>query len=127
MIRSLAILAASLFACSASQAQKTTDEVHLRATAQDVVLLSHFSGEIAPVNFDPRFALTVRVESVIPATANFTPRAVVAFAIHSPSLLFDGEAVKGKTYDFSLMRMVDHGKTRFFGLRVEKAQRAPGC
>ncbi|SRR5712692_393270 len=125
MIRSLTILAASLFACTACQAQRTTDEVHLRATVQDIVLLSHFSGKITPVNFDPRFALTVRVESVIPATKNFTPGAVVAFAIHSPSMLFDGEATKGKTYDFSLMREVEHGKTRFFGLRVEKAQTAP--
>jgi hypothetical protein len=125
MIRSLAILAASLFACSAGQAQRTTEEVHLHATVQDIVLLSHFSGKITPVNFDPRFALTVRVESVIPATTNFTPGAVVAFAIHSPSMLFDGEAAIGKTYDFSLMREVEHGKTRFFGLRVEKAQTAP--
>ncbi len=125
MIRALTILAASLFACSSSQAQRTTDEIHLRATVQDVVLLSHFSGKIRPVDFDPRFALTLRVESVIPETANFTPGAFLAFAIHSPSLLFDGEAIKGKTYDFSLMREVEHGKTRFFRLRVEKAQKEP--
>jgi len=125
MIRSLTILAVSLFAGSAGQAQRTANEIHLRATVQDVVLLSHFSGKIRPVDFDPRFALTVRVESVIPETTSFRPGTVVAFAIHSPSLLFDGEATKGETYDFSLMRAVEHGKTRFFRLRVEKAQKAP--
>ena len=66
MIRSLALLAASLLAYSASQGQSATDEIHLRATVQDVVLLSHFSGKIIPVDFDPRFALTLRIESVVP-------------------------------------------------------------
>jgi len=125
MTRALTILAASLFACSAAQAQRTNDEIHLRATVQDVVLLSHFSGKITLVDFDPRFASTVRVESVVPTTTNFTPGAVLAIAIHSPALLFDGEAAKGKTYDFSLMREVKHGKIRFLGLRVEKARTAP--
>lgn len=125
MIRLLAILAMSLLVGSAGQAQHTIDEVHLRATVQDVVLLSDFSGKIIPVDFDPRFALTVRIESVVPAVTGFTPSAVKAFAIHSPSLLFGEEATKGKTYDFSLQREIKRGKTRFFGLRVTKVQTAP--
>jgi len=104
---------------SAGQARSTVDEIHMRATVQDVVLLAGFSGKVIPVDFDPRFALTVRIESVGPAAANFTAGAVVGFANHSPSLLFGEEAKKGKTYDFSLQRVIKHGKTRYFGLKVE--------
>jgi hypothetical protein len=89
---------------------------------QDVVLLADFLEEITPVDFDPRFALTVRIESVDPAVGSFTAGAVVAFAIHSRALLFGEDATKGKTYDFSLQREIKHGKTRFFGLKVEKVQ-----
>ena len=49
MIRSLVILAVSLSAC-AGQAQTAIDEIHLRATVQDVVPLSDFSGKITPVD-----------------------------------------------------------------------------
>lgn len=121
MVHLLASLVATLLACAAGQTQSTKDEIHLRATVQDVVLLSHFSGKITPVDFDPRFALTVRVESVVPAVKNFPTGAVVAFAIHSPALLFDGEAKKGKTYDFSLQRENERGKTKYSGLVVVKA------
>jgi hypothetical protein len=109
-------------ASSAGQARSTIDEIHMRATVQDVVLLTDFSGKVIPVDFDPRFALTVRIASVGPAATNFTVGAVVAFAIHSPSLLFGEEAKKGKTYDFSVQREIKHGKTRYFGLEVEKVQ-----
>lgn len=115
MIRFLAILAMSLFACSSVQAQSSNDEVHLRATVQAVVPLTHFSGKVIPVDFDPRFALTVRIESAIPAVTNFTAGSVVTFAIHSPSLLFGGAATNGKTYDFLLQRKIRNGETRFFG------------
>jgi hypothetical protein len=121
VLLTLGLVAAS----SASQARSTVDEIHMRATVQDVVLLTHFSGRVIPVDFDPRFALTVRIESVDPAATNFTVGAVVTFAIHSPSLLFEEEAKKGKTYDFSIQREIKHGKTRYFGLKVEKAQTSP--
>ena len=115
VLLTLGLVAAS----SAGQARSTIDEIHMRATVQDVVLLTHFSGKVIPVDFDPRFALTVRIESVGPAATNFTVGAVVAFAIHSPSLLFGEEAKKGKTYDFSVQREIRHGKTRYFGLKVD--------
>jgi hypothetical protein len=123
MLRSLAILAISLSACNAGLAQSTNDEIHLRATVQAVVPLTNFSGRITPVDVDPRFALTVRIESVVPAVANFTEGAVVTLAIHSPSLLFAGESTTGKTYDFSLRRKIENGKVSFFGLRIRTINR----
>jgi hypothetical protein len=92
---------------------------------QDVGPLTDFSGKVTPVDFDPRYALTVRIESVNPAVAGLTSGAVVVFAIHSPALLFGEDAVKGKTCDFSLQREIKRAKTRFFGLKVQKVQTAP--
>ena len=120
MLRVIAILAVSLSACAVGQAQSTIDEIHLRATVQAVVPLSSFSGRVTPVDFDPRFALTVHVESAAPAVADFTEGDVVTLAIHSPSLLFAEEPTKGKAYDFVLRRKIQKGKAKFFGLRVRK-------
>jgi len=107
------------------QTQNARNEIHLRAIVLNVVPLTDFSGEITPVDFDPRFALTVRIESIDPSVGSFTLGAVVAFAIHSKALLFGEDATKGKTYNFSLQREIKHGKTRFFDLKVEKVQTAP--
>ncbi|HWY58350.1 MAG TPA: hypothetical protein VNZ03_28050 [Terriglobales bacterium] len=129
MLRLLAILAISLSACAAGQEQHTKDEIHLRATVQAVVPLTSFSGQVTPVDVDPRFALTVHVESAIPALADFTEGSVVALAIHSPSRLFEGEPTNGKTYDFVLHRNMENGKVRFVGLTCtavgQDARRVP--
>jgi hypothetical protein len=126
MLRTLAVLAISLVACNEGQSQDTRDEIHLRATVQAVVLLASFSGQVTPVDVDPKFALTVHIESVVPAFAGFTERAVVTLAIHSPSLLFEGESPSGKTYDFVLHRKIEGGKVRFVGLtRTDKTVRVP--
>jgi hypothetical protein len=85
---------------------------------QAVVPLPSFSGQVTPVDADPRFALTVHIESAVPAVANFSVGAVVTLAIHSPSRLFAGDPTIGKIYDFSLGRRVEDGSTRFVGLRL---------
>jgi hypothetical protein len=120
MLRTLVILAIALQRGNAGQAQDTHDEIYLRATVQAVVPLADFSGSITPVDRDPRFALTVRIDSVVPVVVKFSEGAVVTFAIHSPWLLFAGEPTKGETYDFSLGRKNENGKTSFAGLTVER-------
>ena len=99
--------------------QAADEHIRLRASVQAVVHLRDFSGEVTPVDFDPRFALSVRIESAVPAVPNFRSGSVVTFAIHSPSLLFSGDPVKGRTYGFSLVRRVENGKVRFRDLRVQ--------
>lgn len=116
MLRFLAILAMSLSACAAVKAQSTNDEIHLRVTIQAVVPLTDFSGQVIPVDVDPRFALTAHIESVVPAVVNFTEGATVTLAIHSPSLLSKGASTNGKAYNFVLHRTMVDGKVRFFGL-----------
>jgi hypothetical protein len=120
MISLLATLAVGLLTFILGQTQDTRDEVHLRATVQSVVPLSGFSGKVTPVDADPKFALTLRVESVDPTVANFTAGTVVAFAIHSPALLFGGKAKTGKTYNFSVQRKCEGGKTKYFRLVILK-------
>ena len=121
VIRLLVILALGL---SVGHAENRNDEVRLRATVQSVVILEGFSGTLTPVHFDPLFALTVRIESADPTIPNFRVGSVVTFGIHSPSLLFagEGEAVKGKAYDFVLHSKIENGRVRFFGLQLQRPQ-----
>lgn len=102
---------------------KDNDEVRLRAKVKTIVPLTDFSGVITPVDVDPRFALTLRIEATVPAVTDFGAGAVVTLGIHSPSLLFAGEPVKGKTYDFLLHRRIEDGKLRFLGIQVRGAVR----
>jgi len=118
MIYPLALLALTLCAGFAGQAQSPEDEVRLRATVQAVAPLTDFSGTVTPVDIDPLFALTVRVESVVPKVPNFKADAVVTLGIHSPSRLFAGEPAKGKTYDFVLHREGSDGKRRFYWISL---------
>ncbi len=98
--------------------QNVPNEIHLRATVQDVVPLADFSGKVTLVGFDPRFALTVRIESVDRVVGGFAAGATISLAIHSPALLFGSDVATGKTYNFALEREFKHGKARFFGLKV---------
>lgn len=119
-IRILLILVFSLCTCMAGSTTNNTDELHLRTTIQSVVFLGDFSGVVIPVHADPRFALTVHIESADPAISNFHTGDVVTFAIHSPSLLLGCKAEKGKTYNFVLHKTVENGKVRFFGLQIQR-------
>lgn len=121
MLYLLVILGMTLSTCTAGRTQTTNQEIHLRATVQAVVPLTAFSGTVKPVDVDPRFVLTLRIESVVPVVANFSEGTVVAFSIHSPSLLFAGEPIKGNTYNFVLHREAENGKVRFFGLKIVSA------
>jgi hypothetical protein len=91
----------------------------MRATEQAVVPLTSFSGQVTSVDVDPRFALTVHVESVVPAVSNFPEGAVVTLAIHSPTLLFAEELTRGTTYNFSVHRTLEGGNPKFSGLTID--------
>lgn len=93
----------------------------MRATVQAVVPLTSFSGQVTSVGVDPRFALTLRIESIDHAITNFSAGTVVTLAIHSPALLFGRESAKGKTYDFVLIRESENGRqARFSGLKARR-------
>ena len=90
------LLMASIIAITQSAAaQAKVNEVHLRAKVEAVVPLTSFSGQVTPIDINPRFALTLRVERVEPVVKEFVPGALITFAIHSPALLFAGDPSKG--------------------------------
>jgi hypothetical protein len=120
MLRSVTFLLLSLVASSAADAKSQLEEFRLRATVRDIVVLSSYSGIVMPVDADPRFAVTMRVDSIMPALINFPKGATVTFAVHSPSVLFDAADAKGKTYDFTLRRNTADGKARFSSLEVRR-------
>jgi hypothetical protein len=107
----LALLTAALMiSAAAGQAQTTNsaatnDVVRLRVAVVDSVPLRSFHGPLTPTSdADPRFALTVRIVSSVPALTNLKTGAVVTFAVHSPSLFLRGSADKGKTSEITMPR-----------------------
>ena len=113
------LLSASVVAITKSAAaQSKASEILLKAEFETVVPLTSFSGEVTPIDIDPRFALTLRVEKAEPVVKELARGAEITFAIHSPSLLFGGDPFKGGTYDFRLRRETTGKKVRFLDLRL---------
>ena len=105
------IIAMFIFsACGTSNAQSTNtvatnDVVKIKVTVLDAVPLTTFKGSITPTDdVSPRFALTLRIESSVPAVAGLKPGTVVTFAVHSPSRFVSGDAKKGQTYEIEMPR-----------------------
>lgn len=120
MLRAITILLLSSVISLAADAKPQQEEFRLRATVLDIVVLSNHSGSVIPVEFDPQFALTMRIRSVTPSLAHFAKGATVTFAIHSPASLFLSENPKGKTHDFTLRRETTAGKTRWLSLEIRR-------
>jgi hypothetical protein len=83
----------------------TNDVVRLLVAVVDSVPLRSFRGPLTPTSdVDPRFALTVRIISSVPAPTNLKTGTVITFAVHSPSLFLRGSADKGKTREITMPR-----------------------
>ena len=109
------VLAATGVPQEPAAAQQTEKEdVHIKAVVEAIVPLTDFSGAITPVDVDPKFALTLRIQTVTPAVEELVSGAEVTFAIHSPSLLFGAEPTKGASYDFFVHREAENGQIRFY-------------
>ena len=110
MNRLFTIFAALLLLCGTSACQSTNyvatnDVVRLRVTLLDSALLRSFTGTLTRTSdFDPRFALTVRIVSCVPAISHLKSGTVVTFAVHSPSMFLGGDAKNGKTYEIMMTR-----------------------
>jgi len=104
----LALLTAAVVGSCAAETRttnsvSTNDVVRLQVTVVDSVLLSSFHGLLTPTgDVDPRFALTLRIDSCVPAITNLKSGTVVTFAVHSPSRFLTGSAEKGKTNEITL-------------------------
>ncbi|MDB6065160.1 MAG: hypothetical protein JWR26_1368 [Pedosphaera sp.] len=108
MNRLLAIFACLLSICLTAAGQGTSDVTtndvaRLGVTVLDVVPLHSFAGSLTPTSdVDPRFALTVRIDSCVPAITNLKSGMIVTFAVHSPSRFLGGSAEKGATHQIKM-------------------------
>ena len=115
MKRLLTFVAVALLVFRAAQAQSTdsveaNDVVRLNITVMNVVPLRSFSGTLTPTGHgDPRFALTVRIDSCLPVVTNLNSGTVVTFGVHSPSLFLGGSAEKGSTNVITMPRTKAEG------------------
>jgi hypothetical protein len=124
----LAILLISECICWGADQPSTVEAFKMRATVQDVVMLGQFSGTIVQTHSDPRFVLTLHIESITPSLSGFTNGSVVSFAIHSPTMLFAGETPKGKAVDFILSRESQVDKmTTSWRLEIERKGQPDGA
>jgi hypothetical protein len=75
---------------------------------------------VIPVDFDPRFAITVHVEGVTPKDAPFTADTDQVFAVHSVAMLFGTmeEDIVGKKYRFKIAWNRARNRSRFSDLTV---------
>ena len=120
MLRPFTILLLSSGLICVADKKTQREEFRMRATVQDFVALSNYSGSVVPVDVDPRFAVIMRVDSITPSLTKFASGATVTFAIHSPSRLFGAADAQGKPYDFVLRRETTGEKTRFLSLEVPR-------
>jgi hypothetical protein len=120
MIRSIVILLLSLAATSAADGKSRREEFRVRARVQDIVLLSSFSGIVTVIGRDPRFAVTLKIESVTPALRDPAAGSTVTLAVHSPALFFGVPDAKGKSYDFTLRRDAADGKSQVSDWEVRR-------
>ena len=110
MKRIIAFLAAALFCFGVARGESTNnvatnDVVRLRVTVVDSVLLRSFRGSVNLIgDVNPGFALTLRIDSCVPAITSLKSGTIVTFAVHSPSLFLNSEAEKGKTNEITMPR-----------------------
>jgi hypothetical protein len=96
-------------------------KVTFRGTVQEVVMLSHYSGVVRMVHFDPRYVVTIKIESASSEAPEFVVGETVVLAIHSPTQLFSiGADVRGEMFTFSVLRELEDGKPRFSLLEILK-------
>jgi hypothetical protein len=107
------LFAAALLAVPTGASAETNKEIHkLRANVIEVEQLRQFKGPAQrTLTPDPRFVLTVRIESIAPPLAGYTNGNTMSFAIHSPALIGLDRASKGQTYDFVVSREL-RGETK---------------
>jgi hypothetical protein len=124
MLRAITILLLTLVASRAADAGPP-QQFRLRATVLDVALIEQPTSGGLPraymlVDFDPRFALTMRVVSISPSLAHFSRGRTVTFAIHSPAILFAASDPKNKTYDFILRPPKSSEKVALWSLQFRR-------
>ncbi len=91
-----------LLTCLAVRGQSTnsvgTNEfVRVDMTVLNIAQLSTYKGPLIPRDPEPRFALTLRVDSSVPPIPNLKAGTILTFAVHSPTIS-DRSIEKGESF-----------------------------
>ena len=108
----------TLFGSPRLDSQQASSPIVLVASVEAVIPLAAFSGKVTPVHSDPRFALTLRIQSTVPVVKELPLAGTVTFGVHSPSLLFTADPKVGQSYIFSTRQVIKNGRSTFTGLRT---------
>jgi hypothetical protein len=108
----------TLFGFRSLDSQQAGNPVVLVAGVEAVTPLTAFSGKVTPVDSDPRFAVTLRIQSTVPVAKELPLAGTVTFGVHSPSLLFAGDPTVGRSYIFTARQIIKNGRSTFTGLRT---------
>jgi hypothetical protein len=73
-----------------------------RGEVRSVAALATWEGELAPVDLDPLFAVTIDVKSAPPEDMALRAGQTHVFGIHSPSQTFGSESAVGKTLELEV-------------------------
>lgn len=115
-VRILILAGVAAFAQEPTVLNFSTVHVRLRAKVLAIVPVDGYSGTLVSTSFDPRFAVTLRIESIDPKVAELVPGTITTFGIHSPTLLFLAEKPKGRSYALCLDRKEVNGKVELTDL-----------
>ena len=105
--------------------QKQDIAVSFTGTVKDVEPLGNRALTAILVGVDPRFVLTVRVESVMGCGAPLQQDTDAIFAIHSPARLFlmEGKGIVGEQFSFRLRGSREGRETRYVFLEATPMRR----
>ncbi len=103
-----------------AEPELVTTEVNFSAALVELKPLSRYAGEVTPTHFDPRFVVVLEIERVEGEGAALAPGRR-AFAIHSPSRLFGGDAARqrGRRHDFAISWSRQGERAWYSGLRLQ--------
>lgn len=118
----LLLVSAAALAQAPSIVNPPAVPIRLRAKVLSIVDIQSFRGKLITATFDPRFAVTMRIESVNPKIKEMARDAVVTFGIHSPALTFLTDEPKGRTFGLCLRREGVNGSAKFSGFTRVSAE-----
>jgi len=122
-MRIVPMLVMSLFSFCTSSAQNQGEEVRFTATVQSIAPDSRPSGKMIRIGKETNFVVTVRLELPDVKLKDLSPGGVLKLAIHSPSILFQGQPPEGKRYDFRLRLEMENGKSTYCCLEARELQK----
>lgn len=116
----LLLVAAGAVRAENNCGQMEHDEARFRGVVRAVEMIGERELSLWPVELDPRYAVTIEVETVASESSALAAAKREVFGIHSPSRMFGSEDPVGKSFALATVWMqCDGAFGRFLDLRVD--------